>query len=444
MRHQHHSYLFGLTILILAIGVSSIGWAQQEKDAQDAKRTTRPQWKKIDPNAKQKNPLKIAPLQGGAKRDMPVTTDLCVDVVTLRDGRELAGIVTGGDQQTSVRLLVERYWLLNQHPKMYAEVLAQEKKLLAQSHNQILGRINEWIEERKADQVLVVFLKDELERIEKEADGSMVESKRFVQMTVPGNKIRRVYLQPANRRRVGLVALKNRLINVSFKTLSELTKELAAEKLEIRDVELDVSKDVVAQPQSESQWRARQAIVEFDLREALEFQGTGQLLVKKGAQLNPQDLIQQMTAGMGVQAMGGVQGPLAANWWQRAVDFAEQEKIRGVRVSRLAQDPNNPNIGVESVFLAMKNPGDWFVVKRILTKANVNNQANQDVQNVAQDPQVVELMKLFGGMANQGQLQFALLNGAATKKALEDSDDQFNAFLDQFAQRLDTPELIVR
>ena len=386
-----------------------------------------------------------------------------VDSLLIKQGPKLYGAVLSRAKDGTVTMAVQRAWLKSHAPKLYAEESKQESKRLESAPRKRLERIRAWMKERADSKQLLPFLKKELKRLE--ADAKKKASKResvqtqFLLVKIPADKIRGGYRQPASHRRVALLAWKSRLKDVESRSLKSLVKELRG------SAKIDLTKQVDLSdrlPQgtleSEQQWAARVAVVENDYLKRVRFQGTDDILVQAGGDLEKKPDLTKLFAGLYKsqlnqlieEALGnGVskRGSKQKKWKEalaKAAKTANAEKVRGFRVSRLQPDLANQRVTVEERFLAKMPDGRWVTIWTHRETVDASKSRKDLEQRIKDDERVKQALKLVKGLglgANKDQLAKAIRFGAATKVAQEKAEDKFLEFRNRYAAKLDIAPL---
>ncbi len=202
---------------------------------------------------------------------------------------------------------------------------------------------------------------------------------------------------------------------------------------------------------SPRQWATRQALVEFALREPLEYQGTAQALVRTGQTVDAGALLGELLgggllgAGDPISQLGAelglpefTQKKPASDWWKPVTQAAERDGFRGVLITRLTQSLLSPVVQVDMVFYAKQSTGEWFQVTSMHTESNANQQSAEQLAALRQDPQVQAALTLLDslGLAANTQLDQALRHGAATQQGLANARAQWNLFLQRHTRSL--------
>jgi len=387
-------------------------------------------------------------------------SSLALDVAFLQNGKALYGVihdVTDSD----VSLVVQREWLRDNHPALYKNHAESEQAATRDNESEMLSRVNGWIQERPDDVNLVVFLEAELAAAKARLKEVQPESLRFTIVRLPKSDIRRTVLQTANRRQLGLLGWKHNLAEVEIRTAVDLKRELTRRNVSIKQNSLvDFSEEVPALAQSDQQWAIRKCIVEFVLRESLEFQGSGNKFFRRGESPGMATLLTQMMSQGGIGGSGSLQeigeelgipeftrnkaakSRRKSRWdWADQAKIAEREGFRSFTMTRLNQNLASPEVTVDIAFIGKDHRDQWQRLATFQGKANADKQAQEDIQALMQDPQVKQILEVAQGLGldTSGQIEKALRHGVATQAALQDGMNRFVEFTDRFSQSLTGP-----
>jgi hypothetical protein len=382
---------------------------------------------------------------------------LCVDVVLVNGGREARGSILRQKEDGSVTIAVRRGWLKSRQPEWLAEIdkgAADGRKAALET---LITRTREWLTERADAAKLVPIVQIELERLEKEAQKEPVAAaeppdSEFLLIELPADKVRRVFAQPAERKQAALVAWDQQIDNVESSAINKLHEALQKRKLDWQTMRVDLSSRLATSgADNEREWAARRAVFEFTFGKRVEFQGTGDFVVRTGT---------ESAAPGGLELLGGVlQGGLDADvsgllsgiagpqgveqkgWLESASRTAEKEGARGFRVTRSQQNVLNRQVTVEDRFVAQMPDGKWETI-HIASETLDGTVERKDLEaRISEDGQVGELLKTFEGLGLGGQLETAVRFGAATMEAQQTASTRFFEFTDRYSQRLDGPAL---
>jgi hypothetical protein len=243
------------------------------------------------------------------------------------------------------------------------------------------------------------------------------------------------------------------LPSVETRSAASLLKELTGMRLDPAVEQVDLSDRMPIRRQSDAEWAARQALVEYQYRKPLDFQGTGDLVFRTGAKAPPAgelltSMLKDQLAG---QLSSLLEEPKAAEpkrqtevWLASAVRTAEQEEVSGFRVTRVSPDAAAQRVAVETRFVSRSPAGRWETAWRHAESVDASRPDKERMDRITQDPQVkqaLESLRAAGLGASEDKLQAALRLGAATMKAQQSADVEFYKFRDRYLQRLDGPPL---
>lgn len=391
-----------------------------------------------------------------------------VDQVTLSEGQRLVGVIAEADPRVGVSMVVERKWLEQADPKLFAKYEAAERAGQRRGHQELLERIQQWKQDRSQDAALIAFLDAEQERLE-EPDVRELTDYRFMLIQWPAAQVSKIYRQPQSRRWIAQLAWKHNLRDVSNRSTSALLRELREQGVDPDQQTVDFSDEIPSAPQSDTEWAARVALVEYRLRQPLDYQGVGTLLVRKGAEMDAQKVLAgllgqggqlgNLLEQFGLGGLGG-NGPLgqlgdartkrkqarSREWWHDVVSEAETDGFRGVLITRLFQDIQSPKLRVELTFLGRMSPRNWKPIFATTIEQQIADQDPEAVDELRNSPQVQEALQTLqrlGVQTDQARMVLALQHGAATQKAMQLADQRFLSFQERYLSRLDGPPLVL-
>ncbi len=389
-------------------------------------------------------------------------TRLGVDSVKLESGQRLYGFVLGRQPDGAIELAVERKWLEATYPQLAEELIQLDEQRAAEAGKLALERAEVWLKHRAADRGLAIFIENGIKAIEAKAADPKPEL-LFVRIQLKPGEFSDMKLQPPDRRQIAGLAWQKRLDAVTTTPVSMLEKKLVALGVDVKTTVVDLSREVSPILESERQWCARKGLVEHQLRKPLEYQGTGTMLVRKSEQPDVGAVIGQMLgggaggglAGGGLDALTQLGADLGLpefkqlagkqdEGWKRVTAEAERDGFCGVLVNRMTQSPLSPEVSVELSFYAMEKPGNWFLVHRLVSTANADQQTEERIQQIQSDPQIKSLLDTLTGLGlgvDQSLLDRAIRHGAATQAALQSGTGLFNQFLLQYTRDIDGPAI---
>src|SRR5262249_14877403 len=158
-------------------------------------------------------------------------------------------------------------------------------------------------------------------------------------------------------------------------------------------------------------WAARRAIVEYHFRKPLDFQGTGDVVVRAGDAPKAADLAQLIDGilkSFGGDPLGGPPDPPVAGgarktpqdkgitekWLAAASRTAESDGVDGYRVTRVNQDLAARRVAVETRFVARLPDGQWRTIWQKSESADASKPRPDLEQQIEKDPQVRSALEL--------------------------------------------------
>lgn len=396
-------------------------------------------------------------------------TRLGVDRVSLNSGERLYGFILS-ETPTQIEFAVSRTWFEKTYPKLYQQHALLEQNEAVAARKKLLERLEKWIEDRKEDALLMNFLRDEVARlgarnnptelnsVEPQTDQPKVDS-AFVRLNLTRDQVRDLFRQAPDRRHIAGLAFHHQLEDVTLMPISLLAKQLESQGVDLRKEQVDLRHQLppIAM-ESDRCWAARQAVVEHQLRKPVEYQGTGDMLMKAGQQPDLGQMIAQLMSGGGSDPISQLGAELGLpeftqqkqvdrsnTWWQRAAQEAEREGHHGILVTRLKQNLLSPIVEVEAYFFAMEKPSVWFEVTRFIAKVDSSDaKIANHAQSLKENPQlksIIDTVQALGLPVDQTRLDQAFQHGAATDSALGEVRSGFLKFAASYIKRLDSPSI---
>src|SRR4029078_10865060 len=117
------------------------------------------------------------------------------------------------------------------------------------------------------------------------AAGTREEDAAFVVVDIPSAKIERVVSQPSPRRAIAHTAWRDRLTDVESRSAASLAQELKKLKITPVDDPDAILELLPVRRENDAAWAARMALVEYQFRKPLDFQGTGGMVFRAGEKL---------------------------------------------------------------------------------------------------------------------------------------------------------------
>jgi hypothetical protein len=378
---------------------------------------------------------------------------LAVDVVLLKGSAELRGRVVSHVPEGTTTIAVRREWLQRHAPALFPKLVEREARDRTRALEQLTERIPAWLAQRTEDRELAAIVRRELEAfrhlLAKPPDPSQEQPAEFVLVELTPEQVRRVFLQTPERRQAAMAAWQARLADVERAPCTQLERTLDRQVPDWQAAAVDLSDRLPALgAQDDREWAARQALYEYAFRKRLDFQGTGDFIVRTGAggqpAVGPDMLRGLLGEGLGADLaglLGEGAAPKRKTWFETAVQAADQEGIRGCRVTRTTSDLARRQVTVEQAFLARMPDGTWEQIWQHAESLDASQERKDLEERIRTDPQVAQALGLLESLGGAANLETAVRFGAATMAAQQQADDRFFAFKDRYSKRLDGPPL---
>lgn len=396
-----------------------------------------------------------SPAAAQGSKFVPVS-QLAVDVVSLKSGKSVRGAVVKIEANGSLTMAVSREWLEHAYPDLYHTAVSHEADLQKKVAEQLQTRLKKQLQSRPNEPRLVFFLKQELERAEALlARGKPAKPPQFLWLDVEHDTIAKVTRAPADRQRVAMWAWGERLSNVETRDAFDLNRELKQNKIDANASPPDLSDRLAPRLQDDREWSARMAVIEYVLAKPLDFQGTGDVLVRADADRKLVDLAPVLSKVLTSQVdsllkdlTGEGRPPIAApandsGWLKSATTEAEADSINGLRATRVEVKVDGNQATVQTAFAARMPNGTWEVVWSHRETQDATKQRAEAEAKIVGDPQVKQVLdavKSFG-LGAEDQVRQAIRFGAATMAAQQAADARFFEFRDRYVKQLDSPPL---
>lgn len=401
--------------------------------------------------------LILSPTFAADRPKVAVVLRLPVDQVAVRGGLKLRGMLFAQGEDKSVTLLTSAKWLKGAN----AEWFATQRRKTLDAHSLALEQAVERLEKELATEhpaALAAFFKQQQDDVQEELNNVEKFDPEFVWIALTAREAERVEATTAERRQLLAWAWNESLDRSETRDVDDLQRELKARAVNPVSWPLSFVERLPAREQTDEEWSARLAIVDYAMSTPLDFQGTSDVLVRAGrdapADLAP--LLVNMLRKQLQSQLGDLFGeprPLApktnkgavAESLKTAIQMAESEKRRGFRATRMQQSDDLSAVTVTTQFVARLPDGSWEVVFQHAERADAKQARPDAEQRIQQDPQVkkvLDLTRQLGGAADE-QIQQAIRFGAATMSAQSTCDSQFASFRDRYLKSLTKPPLNV-
>jgi hypothetical protein len=369
----------------------------------------------------------------------------------------------------SITLALEREWLRRANPALLATTETEEARTRTAALEQLRDRIQQELAKTPAESALATFLRVEQKRVAGLlADAGSRESAppqsapahsarpQFVFVELPKKKIARITPASVAHKQIAGWSWYERLANVESRDAEELARELQHRHIDPTQALPDMSDRLPLRLQDEREWSARMALVSSALGKPLEFQGTGNLLVRADHAKNADDLAPLIAKMFGGQVDSLFKDllneghPTAANpqsssnaWLEPAIREAEKDKSRAFRATRVDLSLERHQASVNSVFVVQLANGKWETIWSDRAVEDGSQARLAAEANITGDPQIKSALSLLKSLGAGGddQVSAAIRMGAATMAAQQTVNNHFAAFETPFLRQLDGPPL---
>lgn len=388
-------------------------------------------------------------------------SQLGVDVVSLKSGKPVRGAILKSEANGSVTMAVSREWLKHANPELLDKLTADEVTEQRTAWEQLRERLTRLLAMPPESQRSVFFMKEELERVEKLlAAAEPPEAARFAWFAAKRDVIAKVSPSVPDRQRIAIWAWSEQLKEVETRDVADLTRELKQKGVDPTNPTPDLSDQLAARPQDEHEWAARLALVEYAFGTPIDFQGTGDVLVRSNASRDLKDMapvIAKALRGQVDSFLKDLTGDSRANknktasnndWLKSAMLDAERQGATGFRATRVDLNIEGQQAAVQSVFVARINTGpqaqsNWETIWSHHETADATKVRADTETRIANDPQVKQALDAVKkvGLGAEDQIQQAIRFGAATMAAQQATDSRFFEFRDRHLKHLDGPPI---
>ncbi|MFM9964854.1 MAG: hypothetical protein ACKV2Q_26915 [Planctomycetaceae bacterium] len=380
---------------------------------------------------------------------------LAGDHVVLRNDSKLSGVLFEQSDK-SVTLLVSAKWLATTNAKLHQLTrpltIAANRAGLKQAVQRLKA------EPPPAAEAIVAFLKQQFDDAQTELAKADNFEPEFLWLTLPMQEVARVDAATPEQRQLLTWAWAEGLNRAETRTAEDLSRELKARNVAPVAWPLPFIERLPVREQTDNEWAARRALVEYALGPRLDFQGTGDLLARAGkeaqADVGPllgemlkQQLQSQFGDLFGEQrpAKNGRDNAAKAESLTKAIQTAESEMRIGFRTTRLELASDLQQATVTTQFVARLADGSWRTIFQHTERADAKQARPEIEKRIQDDPQVKKVLDLTRqlGVTGDGQIQQAIRFGAATMSAQQACDREFATFRDVYLPSMVKPTLSV-
>ena len=388
-------------------------------------------------------------------------SQLGVDVVSLKSGKAVRGAILKSEAKGAVTMAVPREWLQKANSELLTKLSTDEAAAQREAWEQLRDRLKALLATPPSARQMVVFWEQELERVEKLlAQAEPPEPTQFVWFEAQREVIAKVTATVPDRQRVALWAWSERLKEVASRDVADLAKELKRKEIDPTQPPPELWDQLAARPQDEREWAARMAIVEYAFGTPIDFQGTGDLLVRSNGERDLKDMapvIEKVLRGQVSSLLKDLIGggrPAKSNpasskdWLKSAMLEAELQSETGFRATRVDLNVEGRQVAVQSVFVVRVGAGareqaEWETIWSHRETADATQPRADLEARITNDPQVKQALDKVKslGLGADDQINQAIRFGAATMAAQQTADSRFFEFRDRHLKHLDGPPL---
>lgn len=388
-------------------------------------------------------------------------SQLGVDVVSLKSGKSVRGAIVKSEANGSVLMAVSREWLQKSNTELLGKLTEDEAATQRAAWEQLRDRLTKLLANAPESQRSVFFLKEELARVEKLLAGAApLEPPQFVWLEAKRDQVAKVVPSNADRQRVAIWAWSERLKEVESRDVADLAKELKQKGIDSTKPAPDLSSQLPPRLQDDREWAARMALVEYAFGTPIDFQGTGDVLVRSNAARDLKDMAPVIAKVLRSQVdsflkdLTGEGRPAANNsatgdgWLKSAKLDAERSSANAFRATRVDLNIEGRQTAVQSAFVVRISTGpqaqsQWETIWTHRESADATKARTEMEARIAADPQVKQALDTVKslGLGAEDQIDQAIRFGAATMSAQQTADSRFFEFRDRYVRHLDGPPL---
>ncbi|MBM3965489.1 MAG: hypothetical protein FJ308_10575 [Planctomycetes bacterium] len=445
-------FSFAICCVLLSSGTELLGFQKSPPDSKSELPKKRPPSAKSDPQPKSEQSRK---------------GETVFHSLELVDGTRLIGLMLG-DNVSDVFFACRREWMQTQdpqYPKRAAAIANEERK----AYEQLRDRLTPLVA-ANTNEKLASFLVQDLERAQNWLASETHAESELVLLILPKREVKRLLLPEAPRRidffNMAVWAWSKRLNASEDATATSLREDLRKQGIGIELIAdtPDLGRRFQAIPQSDSEWTARLALVEYSRVHAIDFQGTQGISIRidPGKEADVASLLQktlsQQTSSLLSELLGEKlsqknkrdersQNPLAAGTDTRWYDSPRSQLLNPeehyFRTTEVATDLPSGNVNVRSAFVVKMPDGTWTAIWNTEVDDNTSKGRADSIQRLNEDPQIQSLKNLLGGLglASDENLNRALQAGASTMQAQQEANYRFEKFRQRYLNQLDVPIL---
>lgn len=393
--------------------------------------------------------------------------DAVFHTLELADGVQLIGLLLG-ENPSEIFFACRREWMRAKDPqysKRAAAIATEERK----AYEQLRDRLKPTVE-NNAKAKHVFFLEQELERAQNWLDSEAHSESDLVLLILPKRDVKRLQLPEPSRRQeffnTAVWAWNKHLSEPEDATVTGLREELQKQGigLDLIADTPDLGRRFQAIPQSDIEWTARMALVEYSRLRSIEFQGIQgmSIRIEPGKEADVASLLQkslsQQTGSLLSELLGEKssrkdkrdersQNPwtagTATRWYDAPRSQLHNPEEHYFRTTEVSTDLPSSNVNVRSAFVVKMPDSTWSAIWKTEVDENASQGRADSIQRLNEDPQIQSLKNLLSGLglASDENLNRALQAGASTMQAQQEANYRFEKFRQRYLNQLDVPIL---
>jgi hypothetical protein len=376
------------------------------------------------------------------------------DIVRIRGGGVIRGSILSRQDNGSVVVAVRRAWLTAAEPRLAEEAAAEEPRETRRALEQLTERIDSMLKAPDGvhSDALLGFLRRERERVQGLLEGEDQPLPSFLALTLQGNRVQGVELADPGWRVLVQWGWRAGIEGVETMPQRRLAEMLAEQGVDTTQLPPSLADQLPPLAQDDDQWRARVGLLEDSYGVSVNFQGTGDIVVRSDQEVTIEALLPVVTdmlrgdVGGLLDLFGGGgrrQAPVADGW---LISARKQAGSAGhFRATRVQTQAEQGTVSVESAFEVQLADGSWGTVWRSGTLIDASQPRPVLEERIATDPRVGQAINAVKalGVVDEDAMNQAIRFGAATMEAQEAIDIQFGTFRSEHTLRLDGPPLMV-
>ena len=380
---------------------------------------------------------------------------LAVDVVHLKNQKQIRGVVLSAKTNEDVSMAVSKGWFEREDQTAYLKAEESAKQESAKARFQFRDRLKILLNDpaQMRGGAFGFLVRSELERIESEITNPPDQEIQFLVLTVKSTTVLSLNIATDANRKIAVWSWHEGLSDVESRKPSSLANELKLKKIDATTAPPDLGSRFYAMSEGDEVWTIRLAIVSYRLDKAIEFQGSGEVMLLVGGERPPDfasligpmmqsqlnSLVQELT---GVSKKPPNFKSEEAEWTKSAVSQAEKRNAAYFRATNVRTEPAGNAAIVESIFMVKLASGKWTAAWKTSVSQLASEQNGDAIQRITNDPQVKAIQTQFEALGGTGvSLDTAIRVGAATMTAQRIVNDEFARFSERYMKQLNSPAI---